>query len=293
MRSTMGVFDERLWPWFEAANFARDGWATDMLIATGAHMGKLADYEYLTFAVTLAVLWLAVETGAWIARRVEPGRKFERGYLGQVSGASITILALIIGFSFSAALDRYNQRKSYEQEEASAISSEYALAGLLPQADAEQMRALLVRYIELRIAFFETDDRMERASIRAERLKLESELWPIVERNAGTNPTPIMAQVVADLNTVTSRSGYSQAASLDRIPDGTWTLMAMLAVICCALMGYDTPGRQPIALRVVLPLIVAMAFFMISSLDAQRRGVIRVHPENLLRLQADLKAGPK
>ena len=256
-------------------------------------MGKLADYEYLTFAVTLVVLWMAVEAGAWIARRASPARKFERGYLGQVSGASITILALIIGFSFSAALDRYNQRKNYEQEEASAISSEYSLAGLLPQADAAQLRALLIRYIELRIAFFETDDRMERASIRAERLKLESELWPIVERNAGTNPTPIMAQVVEGLNTVTSRSGYSQAASLDRIPDGTWTLMAMLAVICCTLMGYDAPGRQPLVLRVVLPLIVAMAFFMISSLDAQRRGVIRVQPENLLRLQADLKAGPK
>jgi hypothetical protein len=256
-------------------------------------MGKLADYEYLTFAVTLVVLWMAVETGAWIARRASPDRKFERGYLGQVSGASITILALIIGFSFSAALDRYNQRKNYEQEEASAISSEYSLAGLLPQADAAQLRALLIRYIELRIAFFETDDRMERASIRAERLKLESELWPIVERNAGANPTPIMAQVVEGLNMVTSRSGYSQAASLDRIPDGTWTLMAMLAVICCTLMGYDAPGRQPLALRIVLPLIVAMAFFMISSLDAQRRGVIRVQPENLLRLQADLKAGPK
>ncbi|MGA2249932.1 hypothetical protein [Terracidiphilus sp.] len=256
-------------------------------------MGKLADYEYLTFAVTLAVLWLAVEAGAWIARRAGPKRKFERGYLGQATGASITILALIVGFSFSAAMDRYNQRKSYEQQEASAISSEYSLARLLPAADAAQMRALLVRYIELRIAFFETADRMERASIRAERLKLESELWPIVERNAGTSPTPIMGQVVAGLNAVTSQSGYSQAAALDRIPNGTWTLMAMLAVICCVLMGYDTPGRQPLMLRLVLPLIVALAFFMISSLDAQRRGVIRVHPENLLRLQEDLKAGPK
>src|ERR1700744_1707669 len=180
-------------------------------------MGKLADYEYLTFAVTLAVLWLAVEAGAWIARRAGPARKFERGYLGQVTGASITILALIIGFSFSAALDRYNQRKNFEQEEASAISSEYSLAGLLSQADAAQMRALLDRYIQLRIAFFETEDRLERASIRAERLKLESELWPIVERNAGTSPTPVMAQVLAGLNAVTSRSGYSQAAALDRL----------------------------------------------------------------------------
>lgn len=256
-------------------------------------MGKLADYEYLTFAVTLGVLWLAVEAGAWLARRTGPRRKFERGYLGQVTGASITILALIIGFSFSAALERYNQRKNFEQDEASAISSEYSLAAFLPQADAAQVRALLSEYIQLRIAFFEEDDRTERAAIRAQRLKVEGGLWPILERNAVTSPTPIMREVIAGLNAVTSRSSYSQAAALDRIPDGTWTLMAMLALICCLLMGYDTPGRQPLALRLVLPLIVAMAFFMISSLDAQRRGVIRVNPENLLRLQLELKAAQK
>ena len=256
-------------------------------------MGKLADYEYLTFAVTLVVLWVAIEAGTWIAARLRPVKAEEHQHLGQMTSASITILALIIGFSFSAALERYNQRKNFEQEEASAISSEYSLAGLLPEADATEMRGRLLEYIQLRIAFFEKDDRVERASIRANRLKLEGELWPIVERNAGATPTPVMAQVVAGLNAVTSRAGYSLAAGIDRIPDGTWTLMAMLALLACVLMGFGAPGGQPIALRLVLPLMVALAFFMISSLDAQRRGVIRVLPENLLRLQEDLKAGQK
>jgi hypothetical protein len=43
----------------------------------------------------------------------------------------LTLLALIIGFSFSMAVSRYDQRKSYEEAEANAIGTEYARADLL------------------------------------------------------------------------------------------------------------------------------------------------------------------
>jgi hypothetical protein len=36
----------------------------------------------------------------------------------------------------------------------------------------------------------------------------------------------------------------------------------------------------------VLPLVVAVAFFLIADIDSPRGGVIRVHPQNLERLQA-------
>ena len=253
-------------------------------------MVKLADYEYLTFAVTLVALWLAVEIGSWIAARLRPVKEEERGPLGQVVAAGISILALIIGFSFSAAMGRYDQRKHCEQEEASAIGSEYDLAGLLPDADAVEVRALIAQYIRLRIAFFNTPDKKELTDLRAERGKLEDQLWPIVQRDAKANQTPIMAQVVAGLNNMTSRPGYSLAAAADRIPDGAWTLMALLAFISCGLLGYGGQGRKPLVMRLVLPLFVALAFYFIASLDTQRVGLIRVYPVNLLRVQGEIDA---
>ena len=50
--------------------------------------------------------------------------------------ATLTLLSLILGFSFSMAITPYDQRKGYEEAEASAISTEYARAELLPTADA-------------------------------------------------------------------------------------------------------------------------------------------------------------
>ncbi len=219
-----------------------------------------------------------------------PSKRAERGHLSQVTGAGISILALLIGFSFSAAINRYDQRKSFEQEESSAISTEYTLAGLLPDADAAQLRGLLIEFAEQRIAFYKADESSELASIRAERARIEVQMWPIAERNAKTNQTAIMGQVVAGMDKVLSRPGYSLAAALDRIPDGTWTLMALLAVFCCALIGYSGHGRHSLVLRLVLPVFVSMAFFLIASLDMQRRGVIRVEPQNLMRVLQEMQA---
>src|SRR5262245_10726477 len=63
-----------------------------------------------------------------------------------VRNATLTLLGLIIGFSFSMAVTRYDQRKNYEEAEANAIGTEYVRADLLPAEDAGKVRKLLIRY---------------------------------------------------------------------------------------------------------------------------------------------------
>jgi hypothetical protein len=53
------------------------------------------------------------------------------------------LLALIIGFSFSIAIDRYEQRRDYEEAEAKAIGTEYVRADFLASTDAAKVRVLL------------------------------------------------------------------------------------------------------------------------------------------------------
>ena len=252
-------------------------------------MERLPNYEFVIFAVTLLVMLAAEYIGAWFARRLRPVEEEERSHLSQVTGVSLSILALLLSFSFSAAVSRYDTRKGYEQEEAGAISSEYFLAGLLPQADTAEVRSLLKQFIELRIQFYENDDRHELAEIRQARGKLEAQMWPIVERNAQEKQTPIMGQVLAGMDKVLSRPSYSQAAALDRIPEAVWSLLSVLAFISCGLIGYISRGRHSLVLRLVLPVFLAVGFFVIATLDSQRRGVVRVLPENLIRVQGEMQ----
>jgi hypothetical protein len=66
----------------------------------------------------------------------------------------LTMLGLLIGFSFSMAVGRYDLRKNKEEAEANAIGTEYVRADLLADADAAKVLALLRTYLDQRILFY-------------------------------------------------------------------------------------------------------------------------------------------
>jgi hypothetical protein len=70
-------------------------------------------------------LWLAYVTGSWL-RRNSAGDEHNED-IGLILAATLTLLALIIGFSFSMATNRYDQRKNFEEGEANAIGTEILL----------------------------------------------------------------------------------------------------------------------------------------------------------------------
>jgi hypothetical protein len=121
-------------------------------------MSNLLDFPRPFFALCLVVLWLSAYTGAYLRRRRRTLEEAEREDLGVVLSATLTLLALIIGFSFSMAVGRYDQRKNYEEAEANAIGTEYVRAGLLPTAEATKVRELLRSYLDQRVLFYTTRD---------------------------------------------------------------------------------------------------------------------------------------
>ena len=94
-------------------------------------MSKILDHPFILFLVFLLAQWGAAYLGDFF-RRWRPLKKDEREDFDTVLTATLTLLALIIGFSFSMAVSRYDQRKNYEEAEANAIGTEYVRADLLP-----------------------------------------------------------------------------------------------------------------------------------------------------------------
>ena len=234
-------------------------------------------------------LWLSVQIGAFVGRKLRPLQDDDRDDLSLVINASLTLLALIIGFSFSMAVSRYDQRKNYEEAEANAIGTEYLRADLLPSADRSNVRALLRNYLDQRILFYETRDHHALSQIDATTAQLQSELWSAVRTPAGAQPTPVLALAVSGMNDVLNSQGYTQAAWWNRIPPGAWCLMAAVAICSNVLIGYDSHRARTRAIRLlVLPLVLCTAFYAIADIDSPRRGAIRVHPQNLLSLAKSL-----
>jgi hypothetical protein len=213
----------------------------------------------------------------------------EREDLETIRTATLTLLGLIIGFSFSMAISRYDQRKSLEEAEANAIGTEYVRADLLPADDRAKLRGLLAAYLEKRIAFYEARKSDEIDRIDAETLKLQQELWAAVLPPAAAQPTQVVALAVAGVNDVLNSQGYTQASWWNRIPLAAWALMLLIAICCNLLVGYSG-RRRGVAVLAILPLIISIAFSLIADIDSPRGGVIRVLPQNLLAVAKSLPA---
>jgi hypothetical protein len=251
----------------------------------------MMDSPRLLFVICLAGLWLSARMGTAISHRRGPLKDDERKDLDMILGATLTLLGLIIGFSFSMAVSRYDQRKNYEEEEANAIGTEYARAGLLPEDEARTVQGLLQQYLHQRILFYVTGNVDQLKQINVRTSALQNELWSHVQNAAKERPTPILALVVGGMNDVLNRQGYTQAAWWNRIPVPAWGLMGIIAICCSLLFGFSAhQTKMEPALLFFLPLIVSIAFFLIADLDSPHGGVIRVSPQNLLSLTASLGA---
>lgn len=248
----------------------------------------MLNYPRIFCLFSILILWLAAQLGAYL-RRARALKDEDREDFSIVQAATLTLLGLIIGFSFSMAIARYDLRKNYEEAEANAIGTEYVRAGLLPPPDAAQVRPLLKKYTDLRILFYRTRNEQELQQINTDTSGLQTQMWSLVQTPALAQPTPVIALTVSGMNDVLNSQGYTQAAWWNRIPDSTWSLMMAIAICCNILVGYGSrSARARTSLLLVLPIVVSISFLLIADIDSPRSGFIHVMPRNLVSLSQSL-----
>src|SRR5208282_26471 len=163
-------------------------------------MNQIVRYPILVLALGIVTLWVAAKVGAFFRARRRNPEETEREDFGVVVAAAMTLLALIISFSFSMASSRYDQRKNLEEAEANAIGTEYVRAGFLPPADAARVRTLLKSYLDQRIMFYETREDRKLQQIEGASDQLENDLWSAVQVPAAVQPTPLLTVAVTGMN---------------------------------------------------------------------------------------------
>jgi len=183
-------------------------------------MPKLIDFPVAVLAIAF-LLQVGAAYGGDIVRRRTKGSEGDAGSdFKTVLPAALTLLGLIVGFAFSMAVSRYDLRKSYEEEEANAIGTEYVRVDILPTAQASHLHELLRKYTDLRIQFYLVRDQSQLDQIAASTSNLQNTLWASVAAPATAQATPTMALLLSGMNDVLNTQGYTQAAFWNRIPAG-------------------------------------------------------------------------
>jgi hypothetical protein len=263
-----------------------------VLVVTGlVENGQLLlDYPIVLFLLTLLLLWLATRVGAYFGKLHPDPQNLDHDDFSLILGATLTLLGLIIGFTFSMAVSRYDQRKNYEEQEANAIGTEYLRLDALPEPDAEKVRALLHDYVGQRIIYYTTRRPDRLRDVRKKTLDLQSNLWAGVAGPAMASSTPVAALVLSGMNDVLNSEGYSEAAWRNRVPAPAWILQISIAIFCNLVLGYRAHGKNPL-LFWVIPVVLSTCFFLIADIESPRGGAIWIEAQNLQTVADSMRPG--
>ena len=246
-------------------------------------------YPTIVFVSSLLLLWLATLAGAFFRNRQTRLGEEDHTDLNVIVAASLTLLGLIVGFSFSMSTGRYDLRKHYEEEEANAIGTEYVRADLLQAAHADKVHSLLKDYLDLRLVFYETRDGDQLQKNDVSTTRLQAMTWAACAAAATEQPSVLTSLAASGMNDVLNSQGYTLASWRNTIPGAAWILMELIGVCCSALIGYSARGTRMLAPRFfILPLLISVSFFLIADIDSPRRGVIHVRAQNLIGLAQSL-----
>jgi hypothetical protein len=115
------------------------------------------------FAIVLSArILVLLEIGRRIGLRqlAEEGESASKG-LGAIEGAIFGLLGLILAFSFSGALTRFDARRHLVVEEANDIGTAWLRIALLPADAQSHMRDLFRRYLDSRIEVYRKGPQMD------------------------------------------------------------------------------------------------------------------------------------
>ena len=252
-------------------------------------MANLLRQPFFLLIVAFCALWAAAHIGLTFRKKHHGLTDEDTQDFTFIVGATLTLLGLIIGFTFSMAVGRYDQRMNFEEQEANAIGTEYLRVDALPPANAAKIRSLLKEYLESRIQYYASRNAEAVADSSAATMRLQNQLWAAAVAPVQAQPTSVTALVLTGMNDVLNAQGYAQAAWWNRIPAAAWILLITISVFCNLLIGYGVRLKSEL-LFLILPIVLSISFFLIADIDSPRRGVIHIRAQNLESLAESLKA---
>ncbi|MEN3802753.1 hypothetical protein ABDZ32_19510 [Aeromonas veronii] len=247
------------------------------------NFNEVSDLSILIFLFSFPCLLVAIFVGRWVARNRAIGEDSDE--IKIVLGATLSLLALLIGFTLSMSITGFNNRQSAEETEAQVIKSTYYRATLLSALNMDKIRYVLKNYTEIRIKTYQTSNLEIKERYRADALLLVEAMWKTVVDEVEKKPNPANTTILNSFIELISAQQKTVSDWRHQIPSAAWTLLIGVAILSHFLIGcISNVKNSSLVIRWALPFIISLSFFMISEIDAPGQGLIRVAPTNLLMI---------
>jgi len=247
--------------------------------------------SFLIVGILCIVLLVAIEVGFRLGmRHGRDANDAAKSQVNTIQASLLGVLALLLGFTFSLSLQRFDSRSAAVVDEANAIGTAWLRSELLPASVRPDVRAAMQRYIANRIAAGEEslDHVDRRAELLSETAEIQESLWALVVAAADEAPNPVTTGLYTQsLNEMIDSFGVRQAALDRHVPEIVLFLLLGTLVLTASLVGYASgmAGQRASFATHILVLLIVLLVFIIIDLDRPRRGLIEVRQDSMVALR--------
>ena len=246
--------------------------------------------QLLVFALLIA----AGDAGYRLGRRAAASTaETTKKQISVIEGSLVGVLGLLLAFTMSMAVSRYEARKQLVLEEANAIGTSFLRTQLLPEPEGTEIARLLRQYVDLRIQYVSAGEdlgSLERA--RRKSAELQCEFWARAVAYGRNEPNPVRAGLLLQsLNQVIDLDAARWMAFFDHVPEAVIYLDALVALVAAMLVGYAFGiecVRHSLSMY-MLGFAITVVLGVIIDLDRPRQGIIQVSQQPMLDLQRQLR----
>jgi hypothetical protein len=213
---------------------------------------------------------------------------------GLVVSSVMGLLALLIGFTFSLALDRFDARRVAVVEEANAIGTTYLQTQLLDSPHRERLSQLLIAYANNRLVLAKAmpgSTEMNAALTTNDRLI--TQLWKgMVAAFPSVKGYDFSSTYVSSMNLVIDMDASRKAARRASVPGEVFLLLFVYQLVAAGVVGYVLVGARSRQSAAFLFFLFGLSLVVVLDLNRATTGWIRVSQQPIVELIEMMRANP-
>jgi hypothetical protein len=241
----------------------------------------LSTVEAWKLALILFVLMLlSISCGLYVGRKRESKSNSDTLILGTL----FSILGLLLAFSFSLSVSRFEMRRKIIVEEANCIEVALLRIDLYDSTNRQFLRSEFKKYVEARIDYFTSGADIDRAlSAQGHAVAIQKNIWRHAA-SLGRDGKYYLASLenVPALNAMFEIKTTQLYLNLAHLPDVVVYLLFLLSCSCAFYIGYvfSTKERFDWLQKIGYCLLISLVVYVDLDMDRARRGLIR-HDEDI------------
>jgi hypothetical protein len=246
----------------------------------------------MLLACMIAAALLAYFVRRWQDRKDNGGAHRSEGQESYIVSAVLGLLALLLGFTFSLATDRFETRRELVLEESNAIGTAYLRAQLLGEPHRARLSGLLIAYTENKIALAKAvSHQIPPLVVRDD--ALITDIWAATAAGFDSiRGIDFSSTFVDSMNEMLDLDASRRAARMARVPPEVFAVLLLYLIVTAGVLGYVLTARRGRLAAGFLMVLVVLSLMLIIDIDRPNAGGINESQRPMEQLLKSLRSQP-